>query len=109
MVDGDVLMGWHSSIKAGELGEGEVCGITIGDTQIALYKIDGAIFATSNICTHEYALLSDGYLDGDCVECPLHAAVFHVPTGEVRDGPTSCALKTFPVKLQDDMVMVEIA
>ena len=102
-------MGWHSSIKAGELSEGEVCGITIADTQIALYKIDGAIFATSNICTHEYALLSDGYLDGDCVECPLHAAVFHVPTGEVRGGPTNCALKTFPVQLQDDIVMVEIS
>jgi nitrite reductase/ring-hydroxylating ferredoxin subunit len=53
--------------------------------------------------------LSDGYLDGDCVECPLHAAIFHVPTGDVRGGPTECALKTFPVKLQDDIVMVEIA
>lgn len=102
-------MAWHATIKTDELKEGEVCGITVGDTQIALYSIDGTVFATSNICTHEYALLSDGYLDGDCVECPLHAAIFHVPTGEVRAGPTECALKTFPVKLQDEVIMVEIA
>lgn len=101
-------MAWHSSIKASELAEGEVCGITIGDTPIALYRINGTIFATSNICTHEYALLSDGYLDGDCIECPLHAAVFHVPTGKVQDGPTSCSLRVFAVSLQDDMIMVEI-
>ncbi len=102
-------MAWHGSIKASEVAEGEVCGITIADTQIALYRIGGTIFATSNICTHEYALLSDGYVDGDCVECPLHAAVFHVPTGEVRGGPTDCALKTYPVKLEDDVVMIDIA
>ena len=101
-------MAWHNSISAAELAEGEVCGIQIGDKAIALYRINGDVFATSNICTHEYALLSDGYLDGDCVECPLHAAVFHVPTGEVRDGPTSCALQTYPVRLQDGVIMVEI-
>lgn len=101
-------MAWHSSIGSDELAEGQVCGITIGDKKIALYRINGQVFATSDVCTHEYALLSDGYLDGDCVECPLHAAVFHVPTGEVRGGPTSCALQTFPVQLQDNVIMVQI-
>lgn len=102
-------MSWHRAAKEEDLVDGQVSGVNIGGQKIALYKIDGKVFATADICTHEYALLSEGYLDGDCVECPLHAAVFHVPTGAVKSGPTSCALQIFPVKLEDGVVLVELA
>lgn len=101
-------MSWHRVAKAEDLVDGQISGVGVGGQKIALYRIDGKVFATADICTHEYALLSEGYLDGDCVECPLHAAVFHVPTGEVRSGPASCALQIFPVKVEDGVVLVEL-
>lgn len=101
-------MSWHAVAKSDEVTEGEVLGVSIADRMIALYKIEGEFFATSNICTHSFALLSDGYLDGDCIECPIHQALFHVPTGEVRAEPATERLETFPVKVEGEMLMVQL-
>ncbi len=51
-------------------------GIELGDLQIAIYNVEGEIYATDNICTHAFALLTDGFLDGDVIECPLHGGCF---------------------------------
>jgi nitrite reductase/ring-hydroxylating ferredoxin subunit len=48
--------------------------IEIKGCKIALYRCRGEFFATSDICTHAFALLSDGWLDGHEIECPLHGA-----------------------------------
>jgi nitrite reductase/ring-hydroxylating ferredoxin subunit len=47
-------------------------------------------------------------LDGDCIECPLHQALFHVPTGEVRSPPASAPLSTYPAKEEADRVLVDL-
>jgi nitrite reductase/ring-hydroxylating ferredoxin subunit len=52
--------------------------------------------------------MSDGYVDGDCIECPIHQALFHIPTGDVRSGPATEPLKTYPVKIEHDQVLVEL-
>ena len=101
-------MSWHAAAKIDEVGEGQVLGVSVADRMIALYRIEGDFFATSNICTHSFALLSDGYLDGDCIECPIHQALFHVPTGEVRAEPATEPLATFPVKVEEGILMVEL-
>ena len=102
-------MAWHAVAKAGDVREGEILGFAIGSENIALYRIEGQIYATANICTHAMALLSDGYLDGDCVECPIHQALFHVPTGEVRTAPATEALKTYRTKVELGDVFVEVS
>jgi nitrite reductase/ring-hydroxylating ferredoxin subunit len=104
----DLLMAWREVAKADDVVEGKVLAASAANKMIALYRIDGALYATSDICTHAFALLSDGYLDGDCIECPIHQAVFHVPTGEVRSDPATEPLQTYPVKVDGDMVMVDI-
>jgi 3-phenylpropionate/trans-cinnamate dioxygenase ferredoxin subunit len=101
-------MTWHPVTKVDNLRDGEILGFAIGNENIALYRIDGQYYATSNICTHAMALLSDGFLDGDCVECPIHQALFHVPTGEARTPPASEPLQTYPTKVEGDDVLVEI-
>ncbi|AXK81123.1 non-heme iron oxygenase ferredoxin subunit [Pseudolabrys taiwanensis] len=101
-------MAWHAVAKADDVQEGKVLAASAADKMIALYRIDGTFYATSDICTHAFALLSDGYLDGDCIECPIHQALFHVPTGEVRAEPATEPLRTFPVKVDGEMLMVEI-
>jgi nitrite reductase/ring-hydroxylating ferredoxin subunit len=106
-VDGAVMT-WHAVAKVDDLREGEVVPLTIGTENVALYRIEGWFHATSNICTHAMAVMSDGYVDGDCIECPIHQALFHIPTGDVRSGPATEPLKTYPVKIEHDQVLVEL-
>lgn len=101
-------MAWHVAARADEVVEGEVIGVVVDGEPIALYKVAGQYYATGNVCTHEYALLSDGYVEGDCIECPLHQARFQIATGEVRAAPASEPIKSYPVKLDGDQVLVDV-
>jgi naphthalene 1,2-dioxygenase system ferredoxin subunit len=100
--------GWARAASRGELASGEVLGVEVVGRSIALYDVDGNIFATDNICTHAYARLSDGWLDGELIECPLHAARFDVRTGKVLDPPATVDLKTYPVRVVDDEIQVKL-
>jgi naphthalene 1,2-dioxygenase ferredoxin component len=100
--------GWVRAASRGELMEGEPLGVEVAGHSIALYDIEGQLFATDNICTHAYARLSDGWLDGELIECPLHAARFDVRTGKVLDPPATEDLKTYSVRIVDDEIQVKI-
>src|SRR5271170_6853968 len=99
---------WVTVAQLADVGEGEVLGVEIGDKSIALYNLDSEIYATDNICTHAFALLSDGWLDGDCIECPLHSGRFEIKTGKGLGAPIPCDLKTFPVRVVGDEVQVQL-
>lgn len=99
--------GWVRAASRGDLTEGEVIGVEVAGRPMALYDVDGSIFATDNICTHAYARLSDGWLDGELIECPLHAARFDVRSGKVLDPPATEDLKTYPVRLVGDEIQVK--
>jgi naphthalene 1,2-dioxygenase ferredoxin component len=100
--------GWVRAASRAELPPGEVLGVELAGRPIALYDVDGNVFATDNICTHAYARLSDGWLDGDLIECPLHAARFEVRTGKVLDPPATEDLKTYPVRIVGDEIQVKL-
>jgi len=100
--------GWARVASRSELAAGEVLGVEVAGHSIALYDVDGNIFATDNVCTHAYARLSDGWLDGELIECPLHAARFDVRTGKVLDPPATVDLKTYPVRVVDDEIQVKL-
>ena len=99
---------WVTVAPRAAVNEGEITGVTVGDEQIALYNLGGEIYATSNICTHAFALLSDGWLDGDQIECPLHAGRFEIKTGKGQGPPIPCDIKTFPVRIEGDQVQVQV-
>ena len=69
---------WVAVAARGDLAEGAMIGIELGEKQLALYNVDGEFYATDNLCTHAYAMLTDGFLDGDIIECPLHGGAFCV-------------------------------
>lgn len=100
--------GWLRAASRSDLEEGEVIGVEVAGRAIALYNVDGAIFATDNICTHAYARLSDGWLDGELIECPLHAARFDVRTGKVLDPPATEDLRVYPVRVVDGEIEVKL-
>lgn len=101
-------MAWHRVAKQGDVGDGTVVEVEVGEQQIALYRVEGELFATDNICTHAFACLHEGYLDGHTIECPLHQGIFDIRNGEPLEGPVDEPLKTFPVKSEGDDILVEV-
>ena len=99
---------WIKVAAVRDVPEGEALAVEAGDVAVCLYNIAGRIYATQDSCTHEEASLAGGYIDGDCIECPLHQAVFHIPTGEVREPPATENLRVYPVKIENGDVLVEV-
>lgn len=97
---------WHRAAERAQVGPDEALSVMIGEENIALCEVDGAVFAFHNICTHEYACLSDGFVDGDQIECPLHQARFHIPTGKALTLPAEVALRTYPTKIEAGHVYI---
>ena len=100
--------GWTRAAGRSDLAAGEVLSVEVAGRSIALYAADDGIFATDNICTHAYACLSDGWLDGEVIECPLHAARFDIRTGKVLDPPATEDLKTYQVRVVGDEIQVRL-
>ena len=100
--------GWVKAAARGDLAEGEVLGIEIGGREIAIYDIDGTLYATDDVCTHAYARLSDGWLDNGEIECPLHAGRFEVRTGRAVCPPVTDDIKTYPVRLAGDEIQIRL-
>jgi nitrite reductase/ring-hydroxylating ferredoxin subunit len=105
---GESAVAWLVVALSSDLDEGSVRGVKAKDFNIAIYRIDGKVFATSNVCTHGLAMLSDGFVDGDCIECPLHQGLFHIPTGEVRSPPLSEAIAVYSAKEEGDNILVDL-
>ena len=99
---------WISIANASDIQPGTMKGVEVAGAHIAIYNVDGEYCATSNICTHAFAYLTEGWLDGHLVECPLHAGLFDVRTGAGQGAPITCGLQTFPVRVQDGRVEIAI-
>ena len=76
------------------------------DEPIAVFNVDGDLYAIDDTCTHQDASLADGWVDDCAVECPLHASCFDLRTGKVSGPPAKTPVRTHPVLVQDGMVYV---
>ena len=101
-------MAWTRIADAHQLQDDEVMPHAMGDTQLALFRSGGEFHVTDNVCTHQFALLSDGYVEDGCVECPLHQARFDIRTGKALCAPAIIDLATYPVKVDGEELLVGI-
>lgn len=100
---------WVAAASVTALAEGDMVGVKLGDKLIALYNVAGRIYATDNVCSHAFAVLSDGWLDGSEIECPLHAGRFDVTTGKGLGPPIPCDIKTYKTRIVGDIIEVDLA
>lgn len=98
-------------VKAEEVPEGEIVGITLPDgKQLAIYNVRGEFYVTDDRCTHGEALLSeDGELDDCIVECSWHFGAFDITTGEAKAMPCTQALRTYQSELREGWVVAEVS
>lgn len=89
------------------LSPGEARRCELQGQAVALFHVDGCVYATQDTCTHGNASLVDGYLIGDEVECPLHQGMFNVRTGQATAAPCVEPLRTFRVEVRDGVVFLQ--
>jgi naphthalene 1,2-dioxygenase system ferredoxin subunit len=91
-----------------EVPTDDVVAVQAGDRELAIYGVDGEVFATDNICTHGHARLCDGFVEGHEIECPLHQGRFDIRNGKAMCEPLTADIQTYPVKIEAGSVFVEI-
>jgi nitrite reductase/ring-hydroxylating ferredoxin subunit len=96
----------HRACPLHEVAPNSIRKVEIDGHPIAIYNIDGTIYATDDTCTHGLSSLSQGELDGDVVECSLHFGAFHVPTGKAVGLPCSTPLQTYRTEIREDIVHI---
>ena len=101
-------MAWHKVASVAQLEDDEVLGVEVAGTPVAVYQLDGEYFATHDICTHEMAKLSDGYVEDGCIECPLHMGMFKIATGKALGAPVEVDIATYPVRIEGDDILVDL-
>lgn len=92
-----------------ELVDGEVKKMEVpGLAALAVYKIDGAFFATDDTCTHGAASLADGFIEDGQIECPFHAGRFDIRTGQPTSHPCMIALRVYKLVVEGRQVFVQV-
>ncbi|MFD9075661.1 MULTISPECIES: bifunctional 3-phenylpropionate/cinnamic acid dioxygenase ferredoxin subunit [Streptomyces] len=75
---------------------------------VAVFNADGALYAVDDTCSHQDASLSEGWLEGCLVECPLHAATFDLRTGQPTCLPARRPVRTHRVSVVDGTIHVHL-
>jgi len=88
-------------VKPGNLKQ-----VFVDGEPVCLANIDGELLAVDDVCSHEYVMLSGGYLEKDEVECPQHGSKFNLRTGDVINLPATQPIAVFEVKVDGDEVFV---
>ena len=94
--------------RASEIPPERIGVYSVGDHDVAICNVGGEFFAICDICSHDHYYLSHGRIDGDEIECPGHAAVFNIRTGEVEVPPAEKPIKTYPCQVVDGEVQVGV-
>ena len=100
---------WIEACAADDIDEEDVIRFDHGGHTFAIYRTeDDRYFATDGLCTHEQIHLSGGLLMGTIIECPKHNGRFDIVSGAAKGAPVCVDLKTYPVKVQDGKVLLQL-
>ncbi len=99
---------WTKIATTGDVPDDDMIGCSVEGRSIGVYRIAGRLYAAEDVCPHARVLLSKGRFDGRAVECPIHAARFNVVTGRRLSGPVCRDLRTYPVRIEGDAILVDI-
>ena len=97
---------FHQVATTDQIDEDEAMQVIVNGKEVAVINLGGTIYAMDDICSHAYASMSDGYIEGDCIECPLHGAQFNIKTGKAETPPASEDLATYEVKIDGSNILV---
>jgi nitrite reductase/ring-hydroxylating ferredoxin subunit len=92
---------------AADVAPGTALRVETAGLAVAVYNLDGEFYVTDDQCTHGPGFMSEGFIDGDVVECNFHNGQFNIKTGEVVSPPCMVPLKTYRTTVDDGRVFIE--
>ncbi len=98
-------MSWSRVERVENLKPGQCRALRVGTRRIAVWNVAGRFHAIEDACRHMKAPLSTGRLDGTTLTCSWHGWKYDVTTGACHDKSWGC-VRTFPVRIEDGMVLV---
>jgi len=101
------LKGFERVCSVADLEEKIGKRFMINDVDLAVFKVDGDVYALSNVCPHQHAsIIYDGFIDNGCVICPAHGWEFKLKDGKMHTGGDG--LDSYEVKIIDEDVYVKV-
>jgi nitrite reductase/ring-hydroxylating ferredoxin subunit len=94
-----------------DVASGEAKRVSVGAREIAIVNLgDEGFRAVDAVCSHAHYYLDEGQVDVDeaTIECWKHGSTFDLETGKPRTLPATVPVQVFPVKIEDDDVMIEV-
>lgn len=102
-------MPWTDACAVEDIEPEDVLRFDHETRTFAIYRApDGAFFCTDGLCTHEQVHLEDGLVMDHEIECPKHNATFDYRTGKALRAPACVDLRTYPVRVENDRVLIDI-
>ncbi|TNC05871.1 Rieske 2Fe-2S domain-containing protein [Methylobacterium terricola] len=101
-------MTWHPVADLAEFESRPLLAREAGGVALALYHVDGAVYATQGRCTHAGVPLAGGEIVDGFIECPAHYGLFEIATGRAQGGPVCRDLATYPVRIEVTGVWVRV-
>ncbi len=83
--------------------------VDAGGRAVAVFNVDGTIYALGGTCTHRGGPLGEGELDGTVVTCPWHGAQFNVTTGQVVGPPAGQSVPAYTVIVEGEDIKVDVS
>jgi nitrite reductase/ring-hydroxylating ferredoxin subunit len=93
--------------SAADVAPGSALKVETGELALAVFNVDGAFYVTDDLCTHGPGSLSEGYIEGDVVECNFHNGQFNIRTGAVVAPPCMVPIKTYKTLVENGRVLIE--
>ena len=94
--------------NAADVAEGAALQGRGGRLTLAVFNVEGEFFVMNDLCTHGPGSMSEGYIEGDVVECNFHQGQFNIRTGEVVSPPCIIPIKTYPARVENGKVMIDV-
>lgn len=101
-------MAWLKVAHKSEIGDKKGKEINVSGTRIALFHVNGKLYAIEALCRHQDGSLAPGQIDGEVVECPLHSWHYNIRTGELLDYLAGVKLTTYKVDVKGNDVYLDI-
>ncbi len=101
-------MSWAPACPLAQLADGTPCGVRVDGVAVCLVRVGTEVFAVHDECTHQAVALSEGEVEGTAIECWLHGSRFDLRTGAVLNPPAVTAVATYPTRVADGQVQVDV-
>jgi 3-phenylpropionate/trans-cinnamate dioxygenase ferredoxin subunit len=102
------MSSWIDAAALDDIDDEDVKRFDHAGKTYALYHVDGKVYASDGLCTHEHVHLCDGLVMEHVIECPKHNGRFDIRDGRALGAPVCVNLKTYPAKVEGGRIFVQV-